>query len=92
MISLWRAARSGDDDRPRRDRHHLTQTPDATSNQSRQITGVVYEVTVHPATLVLKADGQDCQLQSGMEGSVEIVTREETVLQFLLRRTRLLRH
>lgn len=48
-----------------------------------------YEVTIRPVALTLQANGQTCPLQSGMEGSVEIVSREEAVLQFLLRRARL---
>ncbi len=47
-----------------------------------------YEVTASPDTLVLDDAGRSCEIQAGMEGRADIVTREETVLQFLLRKAR----
>ncbi|HEY9658023.1 MAG TPA: HlyD family secretion protein, partial [Allocoleopsis sp.] len=49
-----------------------------------------YEVTIDPDSRALTQGNQSCLLQPGMEGSVDIVTREETVLQFLLRKARLI--
>lgn len=49
-----------------------------------------YEVTIEPNQRALQRDNHQCVLQFGMEGSVDIVTREETVLQFLLRKARLI--
>lgn len=49
-----------------------------------------YEVAIEPSQLALSRGNHQCALQPGMEGSVDIVTREETVLQFLLRKARLL--
>jgi HlyD family type I secretion membrane fusion protein len=49
-----------------------------------------YEVTIEPNQRALRQGNHQCSLQPGMEGSVDIVTREETVLQFLLRKARLL--
>ncbi|HEY9639079.1 MAG TPA: HlyD family efflux transporter periplasmic adaptor subunit [Coleofasciculaceae cyanobacterium] len=49
-----------------------------------------YEVTIEPNSRALSQNNHQCLLQSGMEGSVDIVTREETVLQFLLRKARLI--
>ena len=49
-----------------------------------------YEVTARPETLVLEDAGRSCEIQAGMEGRVDIVSREETVLQFLLRKARLI--
>jgi HlyD family secretion protein len=63
---------------------------DATSDQPRAMIGVVYEVTVQPQKLRLQTNGPECRIQSGMEGSLEIISREETALQFFLRRARLL--
>jgi HlyD family type I secretion membrane fusion protein len=51
-----------------------------------------YEVTIKPDQQILSRGDRQCLLQSGMEGSVDIVTREETVLQFLLRKARLTAH
>lgn len=63
---------------------------DSTSDQPRPMAGVVYEVTVQPKTLSLYANLQECLIQSGMEGNIDIISREETVLQFFFRRARLL--
>jgi HlyD family secretion protein len=37
---------------------------------------------------VLEDAGRSCKIQTGMEGRADIVSREETVLQFLLRKAR----
>ena len=66
------------------------QASDATSDQTNAKTGLVYRVTVQPQKLSLQVNGLECSIQSGMEGSLEIISREETVLQFFLRRARLL--
>jgi HlyD family secretion protein len=47
-----------------------------------------FEVTARPETLVLKDTGRSCEIQAGMEGRVDIVSKEETVLRFLLRKAR----
>ena len=49
-----------------------------------------YEVTIQPESLLLKARGRECVIQSGMEGRADIIASEETVLEFILRKTRLL--
>jgi multidrug efflux pump subunit AcrA (membrane-fusion protein) len=49
-----------------------------------------YDVTIQPEALTLSIGGRKCTIQSGMEGTTEIISREETVLQFILRRARLL--
>ena len=49
-----------------------------------------FEVTVFPENLTLSHGNSQCSIQLGMEGRVDIITREETVLQFLLRKARLL--
>jgi len=49
-----------------------------------------YDVTARPDTLILENGGRSCEIQAGMEGRVDIVSREETVLQFLLRKARLI--
>ena len=51
---------------------------------------VFYEVTIEPETNVLQRHHHQCFLQPGMEGKADIITREETVLRFLLRKTKLL--
>lgn len=52
--------------------------------------GIAYEVTIEPAKLTLGQENQICTIQSGMEGQAEIISRKETVLAFILRKTRLI--
>lgn len=49
-----------------------------------------YEVTVTPDTLSLGTPERNCAIQVGMDGQAEIVSREETILRFFLRKARLL--
>lgn len=52
--------------------------------------GSFYEVTVKPQTLALGRTKNKCQIQFGMDGRADIITREETVLQFFLRKAKLI--
>ncbi|WP_375514272.1 HlyD family efflux transporter periplasmic adaptor subunit [uncultured Nostoc sp.] len=52
--------------------------------------GAFYEVTIEPEKLALGRSIKKCQIQLGMDGRVDIISREETVLQFLLRKARLI--
>ncbi len=49
-----------------------------------------YEVTIRPDTAQLRSQSQRCSLQAGMPGQADIITREETVLSFFLRKARLM--
>ncbi|MBD2385194.1 HlyD family efflux transporter periplasmic adaptor subunit [Cylindrospermum sp. FACHB-282] len=49
-----------------------------------------YEVTIEPESLVLGKGKNLCHIQLGMEGRVDIISSEETVLQFFLRKARLI--
>jgi multidrug efflux pump subunit AcrA (membrane-fusion protein) len=51
-----------------------------------------YQVMVRPAaTALTTGTGKTkCQVQAGMDGRVDIISKEETVLQFMLRKARLL--
>ena len=49
-----------------------------------------YEVTIQPERLSLGDGTRQCLIQLGMEGRADIISREETVLQFLLRKARLI--
>jgi multidrug efflux pump subunit AcrA (membrane-fusion protein) len=49
-----------------------------------------YEVTIQPERAYLVKGDRSYPLKAGMEVTAEIVTREETVLSFLLRKARLL--
>lgn len=52
--------------------------------------GAFYEVTIQPKTTFLVQGERQCTIQPGMEGRADIISREETVLQFVLRKARLL--
>lgn len=67
------------------------QTSTSTSaNQPSASRSGTYEVTIEPSQLRLTNGRQDCWLQAGMEGQAEIITQQETILQFILRKARLL--
>jgi len=46
-----------------------------------------YEVIIQPQTRFVGNEDRQCRLQSGMEGRADIISRQETVLKFILRRT-----
>jgi len=48
-----------------------------------------YEVTIQPTQLMLAISQRQCLIQPGMEGQAEIISQQETVLQFILRKARL---
>lgn len=58
--------------------------------QGNNLNRTFYEVTIEPETLALKQGLNQCMIQLGMEGKVDIISREETILQYLLRKARLL--
>ncbi|MEH1897489.1 MAG: hypothetical protein V7K94_19715 [Nostoc sp.] len=47
-------------------------------------------MTIEPESLALGKGENLCQIQLGMEGRVDIISREETVLRFFLRKARLI--
>lgn len=49
-----------------------------------------YAVTLRPEQTQLRSSSRSCELRLGMDLTADITTRVETVLQFLLRKTRLL--
>ena len=60
------------------------------SDQEIKSTSGTYEVTIEPVRSFLSGDQQECQLKSGMKARADIVTKEETILTFLLRKARLI--
>jgi HlyD family type I secretion membrane fusion protein len=48
-----------------------------------------YEVTIVPEQLVLAQGDRQCPLQLGMEARADVITHQETVWQFILRKARL---
>ncbi len=63
--------------------------PTTASSQKAGAADAFYEVTIDPDSLFLGRGKNQCPIQLGMEGRAEIISTEETVLQFLLRKARL---
>jgi HlyD family type I secretion membrane fusion protein len=59
------------------------------SAQSAMPSPDVYQVTVKPASHTFGRGNKQCTLQMGMDGRTDIITKEETVLQFFLRKIKL---
>ncbi|MGE5656840.1 MAG: HlyD family efflux transporter periplasmic adaptor subunit [Actinomycetota bacterium] len=59
---------------------------------SRAIAGAAsyYEITLEPESLELSSGGNHCVIHSGMAGTADIISREETALHFILRKAKLL--
>ncbi len=58
--------------------------------EANNLNRTFYEVTLEPENLALKQGVNHCIIQLGMEGKVEIISRQETILQYFLRKARLL--
>ncbi len=69
-----------------------TVSPDAISGGEGEAAAgpTFYQVTVQPRTLYMGSQKRWCRLQFGMEGRADIVSRQETVLQFVLKKARLM--
>jgi multidrug efflux pump subunit AcrA (membrane-fusion protein) len=72
---------------PKNDSNASTDTP---LNRRAATAASYYEVTIQPENQILGKGKNQCQIQLGMEGKVDIISREETVLQFFLRKARLI--
>jgi multidrug efflux pump subunit AcrA (membrane-fusion protein) len=59
-------------------------------NTPPQTAMATYEVMIEPQTLHVGRGDRQCHLKSGMEGRADIISREETVLQFILRKAKLI--
>ncbi|MGF1589902.1 MAG: HlyD family secretion protein [Pleurocapsa sp.] len=64
-----------------------TSSPNNTLSQ--QTSAASYEVAIEPSKIVLGKEANQCAIHMGMEGQADIITREETVMQFLWRKARL---
>ncbi|MEH2249982.1 HlyD family efflux transporter periplasmic adaptor subunit [Nostoc sp.] len=63
---------------------------DTPVNRQAPTAGSYYEVSIEPENLILGKGKNQCHIQLGMQGRVDIISREETVLQFFLRKARLI--
>ncbi|WP_295622084.1 HlyD family efflux transporter periplasmic adaptor subunit [Chamaesiphon sp. GL140_3_metabinner_50] len=50
----------------------------------------VYEVTIKPDTLTLDRGSKKCQIRAGLTARADIISKEETILHFMLSKARLL--
>lgn len=64
--------------------------PDAITPQDNSATAAYYEVTIQPENTYLVKQKRQYPIQPGMEVTAEIISQEETVLTFILRKARLL--
>lgn len=73
-----------------------TISPDAITPQNKDTittnySGISYfEATIQPESRSFGYNDHQCVLQSGMNATAEIISREETALQFILRKARLI--
>jgi HlyD family type I secretion membrane fusion protein len=71
------------------------QTPDwmattsNTTNLNNGDTSPFYEVTIKPESRSLSRGDNQCRIQVGVEAQADIVSKQETLLKFLLRKARL---
>jgi multidrug efflux pump subunit AcrA (membrane-fusion protein) len=49
-----------------------------------------YEINIEPQSLFLGKENRLCYLKSGMEGRADIISRQETIMQFILRKSKLI--
>jgi HlyD family secretion protein len=64
--------------------------PVASNGVAPAVSPSVYEVTIQPENKFVGRGDRICRLQAGMEGRADIISRSETVVQFILRKARLI--
>ncbi|WP_016877903.1 HlyD family secretion protein [Chlorogloeopsis fritschii] len=67
-----------------------TTTPITATKQKTSAINAFYEITIEPESLSLGQSKHQCAIRLGMEGTVDIISREEAVLKFFLRKARLI--
>ena len=65
-------------------------TQESADGERGQPRPAAYEVFVEPEGSSFGRQAFKCNLQPGMDGSADIITREETVLRFILRKARII--
>lgn len=60
------------------------------SSKQTNIPTAFYEVIIKPEKLSIGQGNNQCVIELGLEGDVDIIAREETILQFFLRKARLI--
>ena len=76
-----------------------TVSPDAISpqnntgevtSQSENSNGSYFEATIKPKNLSFGKNNKHCRIQAGMKATADIISKQETALEFLLRKARLI--
>ena len=68
----------------------LAVSPDTKTNTGNTtVDNANYEVSVRPETRNLQNGDRNCAIRAGMEGRVDIISQEETVLEFVLGKAKL---
>ncbi len=60
------------------------------AQQPQTATNGVYEVTIKPDNLTLDRGSKKCQIRSGLTARADIISKEQTILHFMLTKARLL--
>ncbi len=60
------------------------------TQQSQSAANGVYEVTIKPDNLTLNRGTKECQIRSGLTARADIISKEQTILHFMLSKARLL--
>ncbi|MBI4781732.1 MAG: HlyD family efflux transporter periplasmic adaptor subunit [Oscillatoriophycideae cyanobacterium NC_groundwater_1537_Pr4_S-0.65um_50_18] len=64
--------------------------PAQTAQEQPAARAPYYEVALEPESLVLSQGDRHCQIQVGMEGRIDIISSQDTVLRSILRKARLI--
>jgi HlyD family secretion protein len=67
-----------------------TNNTDAAKSGSTTPAPSYFEATIQPESLTFGNGDRQCHIQSGMEVKADIISQEDTVLQFMLRKARLI--
>ncbi|XHR82379.1 MAG: HlyD family efflux transporter periplasmic adaptor subunit [Gloeotrichia echinulata GP01] len=65
-------------------------SPDTISSENQSSNTATYQITIQPEKQVLISGDRKCVIQSGMEGRADIISSQETLLDFIRRKARLL--
>lgn len=66
-----------------------TAADNSSENSSKQAEVAFYKLNIQPQRSTLKAGKKECSIQAGIDGRADIITRKETVLDFVRRKANL---
>ncbi|MEA5579775.1 HlyD family efflux transporter periplasmic adaptor subunit [Nodularia harveyana UHCC-0300] len=68
----------------------MTATSNTGAVAATALPGSYFEATVQPESMTFGNGDRQCRIQSGMNTKADIISKEETAMQFILRRARLM--